>query len=334
MIADSKDDIVTAEMAMPVNREIHLLMHAKDVGHSFFVRELRIQQDFVPGARSLGSFHRDQDRQVRDRLHAALWAGALQHEGVSRVYVAGRLRQLAEEASGDAVSRSGTQHKLGEANSMHETCQHTRRTITPARPAFIRKYIFSLDHKVIGEAVLRPWLWWRYSSAWCCRGSCGFIWRGRSCRSQGCNCFRKTGAPGDIMTPEYYLQLMTMHGTIMVFFVLTTAPFAAFGNYFLPIQIGAEDMPFPHFNMMSFWMTFVGLPGYWSRRFSCREGPPLSGWTAYAPLSAVGEVAGPGQGTGQSSVGAFDRNLLRRPVAGLLELHRHHTRSALQGHDA
>src|SRR6476661_3452348 len=46
---DSKDDIVTAEMGVPVNKEIHLLMHAKDVGHSFYVRELRIQQDFVPG---------------------------------------------------------------------------------------------------------------------------------------------------------------------------------------------------------------------------------------------------------------------------------------------
>ena len=46
---DSKDDIVTAEMAIPVNKEIHLLMHTKDLGHSFFVRELRVQQDFVPG---------------------------------------------------------------------------------------------------------------------------------------------------------------------------------------------------------------------------------------------------------------------------------------------
>jgi len=46
---DSKDDIVTAEMAIPVNRDIHLLMHAKDVGHSFYVPELRVQQDFVPG---------------------------------------------------------------------------------------------------------------------------------------------------------------------------------------------------------------------------------------------------------------------------------------------
>jgi cytochrome c oxidase subunit II len=46
---DSKDDVVTAQMAIPVNREVHLLMHAKDVGHSFFVPELRVQQDFVPG---------------------------------------------------------------------------------------------------------------------------------------------------------------------------------------------------------------------------------------------------------------------------------------------
>ncbi len=67
------------------------------------------------------------------------------------------------------------------------------------------------------------------------------------------------GAPGGVMTPEYYLSLMTMHGTIMVFFVLTNAPFAAFGNYFLPIQIGAEDMAFPRFNMMSFWTTFVAF---------------------------------------------------------------------------
>ena len=82
-----------------------------------------------------------------------------------------------------------------------------------------------------------------------------------NCAIPGLQLLSKNGAPGGVMTPEYYLQLMTMHGTIMVFFVLTTAPFAAFGNYFLPIQVGAEDMPFPRFNMMSFWVTFVGFPG-------------------------------------------------------------------------
>ena len=61
------------------------------------------------------------------------------------------------------------------------------------------------------------------------------------------------------MSPEFYLSLVTMHGTIMVFFVLTTAPQGGFGNYFLPIQIGAEDMAFPYLNMLSFWVTFVGF---------------------------------------------------------------------------
>ena len=113
----------------------------------------------------------------------------------------------------------------------------------------------------------------------------------------GLHLLSKNGAPGDVMTPEFYLQLMTMHGTIMVFFVLTTAPFAAFGNFFLPIQVGAEDMPFPHFNMMSFWVTFAGFLVLMSS-FFVGDGPTLGGWTQYAPLNAVGSVGGPGQGSG------------------------------------
>src|SRR3979411_3456143 len=91
---------------------------------------------------------------------------------------------------------------------------------------------------------------------------------------------------------------MTMPGTIMVFFVLTTAPFAGFGNYFLPIQVGAEDMAFPRINMMSFWVTLVAFLVLISG-FFVGDGPPLSGWTAYAPLSAVGKDAGTGQGLGE-----------------------------------
>jgi len=85
----------------------------------------------------------------------------------------------------------------------------------------------------------------------------------------------------------------------MVFFVLTNAPFAAFGNYFLPIQIGAEDMAFPRFNMMSFWITFLAFC-ILIAAFFVPDGPPISGWTAYAPLSAVGSDAGPGLGLGQT----------------------------------
>src|SRR5258705_5392127 len=111
------------------------------------------------------------------------------------------------------------------------------------------------------------------------------------------------GAPGGIMNPDFYLSLVTMHGTIMVFFVLTTAPQGGFGNYFLPIQIGAEDMAFPFLNMMSFWVTLVGfivilaaivvegnasIAGALGPHLGGASGStvgPIGGWTGYAPLS-------------------------------------------------
>jgi cytochrome c oxidase subunit 1 len=102
-----------------------------------------------------------------------------------------------------------------------------------------------------------------------------------------------------IMTPEQYLALVTMHGTIMVFFVLTTAPQSGFGNYFLPIQIGAADMAFPRINMLSFWVTFLAFVALIAA-FFVPGGAPISGWTAYAPLSGLGEVTGPGEGLGQT----------------------------------
>ncbi len=162
---------------------------------------------------------------------------------------------------------------------------------------FIRKYVFSLDHKVIGEQYYALALVAVYIGlvlSWIMR--IHLAWPNYAI--PGIRFLSETGAPGGVLTPEYYLQLMTMHGTIMVFFVLTTAPFAGFGNYFLPIQVGAEDMPFPHINMMSFWVTFVAFLVAVAA-FFVPQGPPLSGWTAYAPLSALGQIAGPGQGLGQ-----------------------------------
>jgi cytochrome c oxidase subunit 1 len=162
---------------------------------------------------------------------------------------------------------------------------------------FIRKHVFSTDHKVIGiqyyhlalVAVVVGMV-----LSWLMRIHLGWT----NAAIPGLQTLSPNGAPGGVMTPEYYLQLMTMHATIMVFFVLTTAPFAAFGNYFLPIQTGAEDMPFPHFNMMSFWITLTGFLVLVSA-FFVSDGPPLAGWTSYAPLSAIGKAAGPGQGAGQ-----------------------------------
>ncbi|HTR68338.1 MAG TPA: cbb3-type cytochrome c oxidase subunit I [Terriglobales bacterium] len=179
---------------------------------------------------------------------------------------------------------------------MHDVSPHAVHHHAPPQ-GFIRKHVFSLDHKVIGKqyyALALVAVFTGMVLSWLMRLHLGWP----ALAIPGLHLLSKVGAPGDLMTPEYYLQLMTMHGTIMVFFVLTTAPFAAFGNFFLPIQVGAEDMPFPRFNMMSFWVTFVAFVVLIAA-FFVGGGPPLSGWTAYAPLSAVGAVAGPGQGTGQ-----------------------------------
>jgi cytochrome c oxidase subunit I len=188
---------------------------------------------------------------------------------------------------------------------MHDMSAHAHAAHEPT--SFISKHIFSLDHKVIGKqyyglALVAVFVGMFLS--WLMRIHLGWT----NFPIPGLHFLSSNGAPGDVMTPEYYLQLMTMHGTIMVFFVLTTAPFAAFGNYFLPIQVGAEDMPFPHFNMMSFWVTFCGFLVLVSS-FFVSDGPTLGGWTQYAPLSAVGSVAGPGQGWGvvlwATSIGFF-----------------------------
>ena len=96
--------------------------------------------------------------------------------------------------------------------------------------------------------------------------------------------------------PEDYLALVTIHGTVMLFFVLTTAPQAGFGNLILPAQIGATRMAFPVWNAVSFWVTAAALGVLLSSAF-VPGGSAISGWTAYPPLSAV-PSAGPGQGTG------------------------------------
>ncbi|HZS96841.1 MAG TPA: cbb3-type cytochrome c oxidase subunit I [Terriglobales bacterium] len=154
-----------------------------------------------------------------------------------------------------------------------------------APQGFIRKYIFSLDHKIIGIqyfflALTAVWVGMILSLFM----RIHLIWPDANLPLVG------------HIQPEAYLSLLTMHGTIMVFFVLTTAPQGGFGNYFLPIQIGAPDMAFPVLNMLSFWTTFVAFVVMLAS-FFVAGGAPLHGWTGYPPLSAV-QSTGPGEGLG------------------------------------
>ncbi|MFZ0418396.1 MAG: cbb3-type cytochrome c oxidase subunit I [Candidatus Sulfotelmatobacter sp.] len=154
-----------------------------------------------------------------------------------------------------------------------------------APQGFIRKYIFSLDHKVIGMQYFFLAL------------TAVFVGMFLSLLMRIHLLWPSAVLPlvGEIK-PETYLSLLTMHGTIMVFFVLTTAPQGGFGNYFLPIQIGAPDMAFPVLNMLSFWTTFVAFVCIIAA-FFVTGGAPLHGWTGYAPLSAL-PSAGPGEQLG------------------------------------
>ena len=167
-----------------------------------------------------------------------------------------------------------------------------------APTGFIRKWVFSTDHKIIG---IQYYFLALFSV---CVGVIlsifirfNLVWPGTEIPLL--ETFFPVGAPGGVMTSEFYLSFLTIHGTLMVFFVLTTAPQGGFGNYFLPIQIGADDMAFPTLNMLSFWFTFLALVVLLSA-FFVAGGAPISGWTAYPPLSALGEIAGPGLGTGQT----------------------------------
>ena len=154
-----------------------------------------------------------------------------------------------------------------------------------APQGFIRKYVFSLDHKVIGIQYFFLAL------------TAVFVGMFLSLLMRIHMIWPTASIPliGEIK-PETYLSLLTMHGTIMVFFVLTTAPQSGFGNYFLPIQIGAPDMAFPVLNMLSFWTTFVAFV-VMIAAFFVTGGAPLHGWTGYAPLSAL-PSAGPGEQLG------------------------------------
>ncbi|MGH9569942.1 MAG: cytochrome c oxidase subunit I, partial [Candidatus Angelobacter sp.] len=159
-----------------------------------------------------------------------------------------------------------------------------------------RRFVFSTDHKVIGiqyfflslAAVL-------VGITLSLLMRIHLVWPHASIPMQG------------EIKPEDYLGYLTIHGTLMVFFVLSTVPQSGFGTYFLPLQLGASEMAFPWLNMAGFWTTLISFFVLVSA-FFVPGGASIAGWTQYAPLSAI-PSAGPGQGLGTDlwlvSIGLF-----------------------------
>src|SRR6516165_4419183 len=148
--------------------------------------------------------------------------------------------------------------------------------------SFVRHYIFSLDHKTIGKQYYLTTLFMAIVG-----GALAMLMRAH------------LGWPaGGTLDPGQYLAAATMHGTVMIFFFLTSILTGAFGNLLIPLMIGARDMAFPFLNMISYWTLFPGVLVLLTS-FFVPGGPAGNGWTSYAPLSAVSKFA-PGSGTGQT----------------------------------
>ncbi len=156
---------------------------------------------------------------------------------------------------------------------------------SPNRHGFLRHYAFTSDHKMIGRQYFFLSLAAVLIGAWLSLlMRVHLVWP-------------KLAIPflGEIK-PENYLGYLTMHGTLMVFFVLSTVPQNGFGTFFLPLQLGSSEMAFPRLNMAGFWTTLTSFLVLMAA-FFVPGGPSGAGWTQYAPLSALAAAA-PGAAMG------------------------------------
>lgn len=157
------------------------------------------------------------------------------------------------------------------------------------KQSFITKYIFSQDHKTISKQFLITGIIWAMIGAFFSvlfRLQLGFP-------DQSFPILEKLfghWAKGGKLDPEFYYALITMHGTILIFFVLTAGLSGTFANLLVPLQVGARDMASPFMNMLSYWFFFLASVIMMSSLF-VQTGPASGGWTAYPPLSALRDAS-------------------------------------------
>ncbi len=159
-------------------------------------------------------------------------------------------------------------------------------------PGFISKYVFSLDHKVIGvqyTVTSLIFLFFGFSLMMIMRWQLAYP--GESIPLVGGWLGKYLVDNNGVLLPEGYNALGAMHGTIMVFLGVVPLAVGGFGNYVMPLQIGAPDMAFPKLNMASYWVYFLGgvtmLAG-----FFVPGGAANSGWTSYPPLADIANTVG------------------------------------------
>jgi cytochrome c oxidase subunit 1 len=165
------------------------------------------------------------------------------------------------------------------------------------KETFVSKYIFSTDHKMIGKQFLVTGM---------IMGIIGvmmsMLFRLELAYPEQSfpilEFFLGKWAPDGVMDPNIYLALVTIHGTIMVFFVLTAGLSGTFSNLLIPLQIGARDMASGFMNALSYWFFFISSVIMVASLF-LESGPAAAGWTVYPPLSALPQAM-PGSGAGMT----------------------------------
>ena len=175
--------------------------------------------------------------------------------------------------------------KTADAAEVHHDEHHDHH-----EQGFWRTYIFSTDHKIIGMQYGFCGL------AFLLFGFCLVAMMRWSMAYDGApipfvgpileSLLGSGVAPGGVMSAQLYNVFGAMHGTIMVFMGIVPAAFAAFGNYVVPLQIGAVDMAFPRVNMASFWSFFIGCV-VMTVSFFIPGGAAQAGWTSYSPLATI-----------------------------------------------
>jgi len=155
--------------------------------------------------------------------------------------------------------------------------------------SFLTKYVFSTDHKMIGKQFLITGIIWAIIG-----GLFSVLFRLQLGYPEASfpvleDLFGKWAAGGRISN-EFYYALVTMHGTILVFFVLTAGLSGTFANILIPLQIGARDMASGFMNMLSYWFFFLASVVMFASLF-IQTGPASGGWTIYPPLSALGQAS-------------------------------------------
>jgi len=181
--------------------------------------------------------------------------------------------------SNEAILHS---HQTGTHDAAHAHEHHHHET-------FITKYVFSQDHKMIAKQFLITGMIWAIIG-----GLFSVLFRLQLGYPESTfpwlEDFLGGWAKGGKIDPEFYYALVTMHGTILVFFVLTAGLSGTFSNFLIPLQVGARDMASPFLNMLSYWFFFAASIVMLASLF-VQTGPASGGWTIYPPLSALGEAS-------------------------------------------